>query len=292
MRLSFTFAVCWCLAVPAVAAPGAWIVRDADTEITLYGTVHALPKSLDWLTPAVAARLDAADTLVLEAVMPDDPAALAPTISRIGMPPGLKPLAERVAPAMLPKLTAAAVTSGVPMAALDRMENWLVAMTLSNAALTGAGVDAASGVEPALVARAKARKIAMIGLETPEQQLGFFAELPDADQSAMLLATLDEVDTAKSDFDSLVALWQRGDVEAIARDFDAETRATPLLRQRLLVTRNARWADWIAGVMRRPGKLFIAVGAGHLGGADGLLAMLKARQLVPVAVEQPAAAGP
>ena len=289
-RLAVLFA-CWCVAAPSLAAPAAWVVRDADTEITLFGTIHALPKGVDWLSPAVAARLDAADTLVLEAVMPDDPAALAPIINRIGMPPGVRPLAERVTAATLPKLTAAAVTAGVPMTALDRMESWLVAMTLSNAALMAVGVDAASGVEPALTARAKARNMAVVGLETPEQQLGFFDGLPQADQSAMLLATIDEVGSARRDFDTLVALWRKGDVEAIAREFDAETRATPLLRQRLLVARNERWADWIAGVMRRPGKLFIAVGTGHIGGADGLLAMLKARQLTPVALEPPAAVG-
>lgn len=285
MRLLFAILACWWVTAPALAAPAAWVIRDADTEITLFGTIHALPKGVEWLSPAVAARLDAADTLVLEAVMPDDPAALAPVINRIGMPPGVRPLAERVPAAALPRLTAAAVTAGVPMAALDRMESWLVAMTLSNAALTGVGIDAAAGVESTLTARAKARNAAIIGLETAEQQLGFFDGLPAADQGAMLLATIDEVGTAKRDFDALLALWQAGDIEAIARDFDRETRATPLLRERLVVARNARWADWIAGVMQRPGKLFIAVGAGHLGGADGLLALLQARGLAAERVE-------
>lgn len=284
MRLFFAVLGCCLCAVPVIAAPAAWVVRDADTEITLFGTIHALPKGTDWLSPGVAARFDTADTLVLEAVMPDDPTTLAPVVNRIGMPPGVRPLAERLPAAALPRLTAAAVIAGVPMAALDRMDGWLVAMTLSNAALTGVGIDAAAGVEPALTARARGRNVAIIGLETAEQQLGFFAGLPEVDQTAMLLATIDEVGNARKGFDNLVRYWQAGDVDAIARDFDRETRATPLLRQRLLVTRNQRWADWIVGVMRRPGKLFIAVGAGHLGGPDGLLALLAARQLPPVRV--------
>ena len=231
MRLFVAIIAALAAAVPAVAAPAAWVVRDADTEVTLFGTIHALPKGVEWLSPAVAARLDAADTLVLEAVMPDDPAALGPIINRVGMPPGVKPLAERLSAAALPKLTAAAVTAGVPMAALDRMESWLVAMTLSNAALTGVGIDATSGVEPVLTARARGRNIAIIGLETVEQQLGFLDTLPDADQTAMLLATIDDVGDARREFDTLSALWQAGNVDAIARDFDAETRATPLLRR-------------------------------------------------------------
>jgi uncharacterized protein YbaP (TraB family) len=95
----------------------------------------------------------------------------------------------------------------------------------------------------------------------------------------MLLSTLDDLATARADMAKLTDLWQAGDVDGIARDFDAEMRATPLLRERLLVARNKRWADWIAGIMARPGKVFIAVGAGHLGGPDGLLAQLRARGL-------------
>lgn len=262
---------------PLAAAPKAWVVRDADTEITLFGTIHALPKATEWLSPAVAARFDAADTLVLEAILPDDPQALAPLIARIGMPPGLKPLAERLPASALPRLTAAAVAAGVPMAALDRMESWLAAVTLGDAALQGMGVNAAAGVEAQMTTRARALNKPIIGLETAEQQLRFFDGLPQADQTAMLLATLDDVADAKADMARMLALWQAGDVDAIARDFDADMRATPLLRQRLLVARNANWADWITGVLKRPGKVFIAVGTGHLGGPDGLLALLKAR---------------
>ncbi len=49
----------------------------ATTDITLFGTIHALPPGTTWLSPRIAARLDAADTLVLETVLPDDPAGLA-----------------------------------------------------------------------------------------------------------------------------------------------------------------------------------------------------------------------
>jgi uncharacterized protein len=281
MLLAFFVLVLSWLAAPVLAAPQAWVVRDGDTEITLFGTIHALPKSTDWLSPAVAARLDAADTLVLEAILPDDPQVLMPLIAEIGMPPGLKPLAERVPAAAVPKLTAAAVAAGVPMAALDRMESWLAAVTLGDAALEGLGVNAAAGAEAQLTARAKAQRKPIIGLETAEQQLRFFDGLPQADQTAMLLATLDDVADAKTDMTRMVALWQAGDVEAIAQDFDTDMRATPLLRQRLLVARNINWANWLTAVMQRPGKLFVAVGAGHMGGPDGLLAQLRARGLTP-----------
>jgi uncharacterized protein YbaP (TraB family) len=277
-------------AEPSVQWPKAWVVRDGDTEITLFGTIHALPKGMPWESPGLAARLAAADTLVVEAVVPDDPAAMAAIVGNIGLRGDGKTMAARLKPAELTRLQAAAAKAGVPMAALDRMETWLVALTLGNAALARAGIDAQSGVEPQLLARARAAQKPVVGLETIEQQLRFFAGLPDADQRAMLMATVDETDSAGDAMAAMLTLWKAGDVDAIAAEFDKEMQATPLLRQRLIVDRNARWVDWIAGVMRRPGKVVVAVGTGHLGGADGLLARLAAKGLVPEALPaEPAA---
>jgi uncharacterized protein YbaP (TraB family) len=164
------------------------------------------------------------------------------------------------------------------------MATWLAAVTLSEATFSAMGLTPADGVEPALTARAKAGKKPLIGLETPQQQLGFLAGLPEADQVKMLEATLDDVAEAKVETEKLIAAWRAGDVEGIARDFARETKASPVLQATLLTNRNRRWAEWMEGVMKRPGKLFVAVGAGHLGGPEGLLAMLKARGLSVEAV--------
>ncbi|MFZ4690240.1 MAG: TraB/GumN family protein [Polymorphobacter sp.] len=273
------------LATPALAAPGLWVVRDADTEISIFGTVHALPKGEQWQSPALLARLDAADTLVLEAIIPADPFELAPLVAQIGTRPGLKPLSERVAKDKAPRLFAAAALTRLPLPALDRMESWLAAITLGEAALSSLGISATSGVEPALEKRARAANKAVIGLETPEQQLRYLDNLPDADQTAMLEATLDDLAAAREQTDAVIALWRAGDVDTIARDFAQEADASPLLMKVLITDRNARWADWIAGVMKRPGKVFVAVGSAHLGGPEGLLALLKARGLVVEKVE-------
>lgn len=276
------------MAAPATAAPAAWVLRDADTEITLFGTFHALPAGTVWLSPAIADRLAAADTLVVETVIPDDPLALGETLARLGTRPGLKPILTRVSPATAGQISAAAAAARLSIAALDRMESWLAAITLSQATLTAVGLTSASGVEPTLLQRARTTNKAVIGLETPEQQLGFFDSLPEADQVAMLEASAADLANARAETDQLIALWQAGDVDTIARDFAREARASPLLAKVLITDRNRRWATWIAGVMRRPGKVFIAVGAGHLGGPDGLLALLRTSGLTP----EPLAAAP
>ncbi len=275
------------LAGPALAAPGLWVIRDADTEITLFGTVHALPSGETWLVPPVTTRLDAADTLVLEAIIPEDKSELVPLLATIGTRPGLPPLAKRLPPALAKKFAAAAAAAHLPLPMLDRMTTWLAAITLSETNFAAAGLNAADGVEPALTARAKAAGKPVIGIETIEQQLRFFDNLPPGDQVKLLEATLDDAADIKTEIDKLVGFWRAGDVDTIARDFAREAKASPLLARVLVTDRNVRWADWIAGVMKRPGKVFVAVGAGHLGGPDGLLALLKARGFTPEPVKLP-----
>ena len=273
------------LASPLAAAPAMWVIRDADTEITLFGTVHALPKGEDWFSPAIKSRLDAADTLVLEAVLPTDKLALGTLVSEIGLREGQKPLTARVSPEMAPKIAPLAAKAGLPLIALNRMDSWLAALSLGEATLYSLGIASDNGVEPALENRARAAGKAVVGLETAEQQLRYFDNLPEPDQIAMLEATLADLGTARVETDKLIALWRAGDIEAIARDFAKEAKASPLLMKVLLTDRNARWADWIASVMKRPGKVFIAVGAGHFGGEQGLVAELAKRGLTAERLE-------
>ena len=265
------------LAAPAAAKPGLWVVRDADTEVTLFGTVHALPKGTNWLSPAIAKQLGTANSVVVEAVIPEDPSVLAPVVARLGLSPGLQPVAKRLPPDVAKELMPAATAAGVPVVALDRMETWLAALTLSQQTLAGIGVTADEGVEPVIMMRAKAAKQPIVGLETVEQQFGYLDALPEPDQVLMLVSAIEDVATIKEESARMTALWQAGDIDGLATAFAADSEGSDRLLKVLLTDRNKRWVDWIAGVMNQPGKVFIAVGAGHFGGDEGLIALLQAR---------------
>jgi uncharacterized protein YbaP (TraB family) len=273
------------LATPAAAKPALWVVRDADTEITLFGTVHALPKGVDWLTPAITQRLGTAGSVVIEAKPPEDPLALATAVAEFGMPPGQKPMAKRLPPEDAKRLATVATETGVPLDGLDRMETWLAALTLSQASLARLGITSDEGVEPVILMRATAAKQPIVGLETMEQQLRYLDTLPEEDQLAMLKSAIADVPEAKSETDRLTALWQAGDIDGLAKAFAEDSEGSPRLQKVLITDRNIRWVNWIEGVMRSPGKVFIAVGAGHFGGEDGLIALLKARGLTVERVE-------
>ncbi len=263
----------------AAAEPAMWRVRSPTAEITLFGTVHALPPGTDWLSPRIAARVDAADTLVLETVLPDDPAGLQPLVTRLGLKAGLPPVAARIAPSKRAALLAGVSSLGLATAQLDGMKTWLAAIAIGDGAVERLGFAQGDGVEAVLTARVRAAGHPVIGLETPEAQLRIFDSLPETDARALLDATVDDLATVRDDTNALVAYWRGGEVDALAADFDKDFRATPRLAKALLADRNAAWADWIAARLATPGKVFVAVGAGHLGGAGSVVARLQAKGL-------------
>ncbi|HEY9218651.1 MAG TPA: TraB/GumN family protein, partial [Phenylobacterium sp.] len=94
------------LAGPAAAAPAMWVVRDADSEIFLFGTMHALKPGLDWRTPAYDAAYAKAKAVWFEAEAdPIDPAQIRDLIARYGVDPD-QPLSRKLSARQLAELRA------------------------------------------------------------------------------------------------------------------------------------------------------------------------------------------
>ena len=88
------------------ADPALWVVRDADTTIYLFGTVHMLKPGLSWFDEGVKSAFDRSNELVLELVMPDQPEMQA-LVSELGMSPTGPSLPDQLPPAEAAKFRAA-----------------------------------------------------------------------------------------------------------------------------------------------------------------------------------------
>jgi uncharacterized protein len=75
----------------------------------------------------------------------------------------------------------------------------------------------------------------------------------------------------------LAASWKVGDVASIERLVLADVKSDPFVYDRLLVARNRAWLPKIEALFSRGRPAFVVVGAAHLVGPDGLVAMLKAK---------------
>ena len=256
------------------AHPALWAVKDEDTIIYLFGTVHALKPNIVWYGGAVQTAFESAGELKLEIVEPD-PAEMARLVATLAMAPAAAPaLTARLTPAQRKKYIAQMEAVGLPWAQLERMDPWFVTITLGVAPLQALGYSAESGVEKTLTMAAEASGKAISSLETPAQQLGFFDSLPPRAQIAFLNATVDELPRFEVEFNKLVTAWSAGRDEELAKEMNEALTKTPELAKVLLVDRNSRWARWIADRMKRPGVVFVAVGAGHLAGKSSVQAGL------------------
>jgi uncharacterized protein YbaP (TraB family) len=100
--------------------------------------------------------------------------------------------------------------------------------------------------------------------------------MSDKAQLDFLVSELDDADSAIGEFKQLLAAWYAGDVEKIDSLNNAELRDKhPDLFQILVVKRNQNFTEQIRNLLAGDGVSFVAVGAGHLAGKEGVPAMLE-----------------
>lgn len=268
------------LAAPAVALakPAVWVVSDADSTIVLFGSVHLLPKGVDWRPQALTEALATADDLWFETPM-DDAARL--EASRIVMAHGMLPKGQSLTKLLSRKdaarLKRVAKALRVPFKDLDRLQPWLADVTLAAAQISRDGGRSAEGVERVIDREAPA-PIARRAFETPGQQVSIFAGAPRSAQIASLADTLRSIEEDPNAFDTVVRLWAAGDVDGLAREAVQPIKAvSPTLYRVLIQRRNANWTRQIAARLAGSGKTVMVVGAGHLVGPDSVPALLRAR---------------
>lgn len=259
--------------------PALWAVKDADTTVYLFGTVHVLKPGLSWFDGAVQKAFDRSDEMVLELVLPDDQAEVAKATFPLAMDQSGKTLPQKLDPETLAAYQAALSGLGLPGNAFDAFEPWFAGVTLSVLPLTKLGYDPNQGVEKQLTAKAKAGAKPVSGFETLTQQLGFFDALPEVEQVNFLKSVVTDIDKLGPQLDKMVVLWGKGDPNGLAVTMNESMEATPELAKVLLWNRNARWADQIKARMDRPGTVFVAVGAGHLAGEKSVQDYLAERGL-------------
>ena len=271
-------------AAPAVkdVDPALWVIKDEDTTIYLFGSIHVLKPGLGWFDDGVKTAFDSSDQLVLELVEP--PAAEVQALfGKLAMDQQGKTLRSKMNDADRAVYDAAMGKLGIPSPSFDPFEPWAAGIAMSLMAMQKAGFDPNSGVEKQLTAAAKVSNKPIAGLETAEFQLGIFDTLPEADQIAFLVETAKMIDDTNSMMDKMVNMWGSADTESLAQLLN-EGMTSRALYDALLTKRNANWAKWISAQMKKPGVTFMAVGAGHLAGSTSVQALLPAYGLTATRV--------
>ncbi len=164
----------------------------------------------------------------------------------------------------------------MPLAQFDRLQPWYAELMIQGALFERLGVKGTDGVEQQLWAglAPDARRVA---LETPAEQINFFAGAPRKEQVASLEQTLKDAGHAQQDYQILLKAWLGGDLRTLDKEVVGPLKkSSPGLYDRVVAQRNARWVIAIEERMKGSGRTVIVVGMGHLIGPGGVPARLRA----------------
>jgi uncharacterized protein len=280
------FAAALALAAPALAQdappaihPALFVMRDADSTLYLFGTVHVRPQGAPWGGPEAQAALAAADDVWTEIdISPETDVETAKLVHELGAAPRGQPLSSWLKPDEAERLRAAVAKLGLHGPSFENTRPWLAALTLTMAPVIQAGFDPQSGVDRAIDAVADSAGKQRRFFETAEQQIRFLADMSAEAQREMLLDAIDELDEGPQQLTDMTAAWEAGDLDALEHTIVEEMKNDyPELYESLFRARNLVWSEKLAHEMDGAGVEFVAVGAGHLVGEDGLVALLRAR---------------
>ena len=271
-----------CLPLLSVAAGDRlllWEVSTATSRVYLMGSMHLARPGLYPLREEIMQAFTASDKLVVELDIegPNQLSIQQRMLERGSYSDG-RTIMDDLSPATWQLLSARLQASGLPPQMMVSMKPGLVVTTLSTFEMLKMGLNPELGVDRFFLRKARGRK-PILELETVDRQLDVLLDNPQPD--LLVRQTLLQLDEMEQLMNGLMASWKSGDAAALARlVIDDELAAHPEFRdlhRRMFDDRNREMTDKIVAMQQQGGSYFVVVGAGHLVGKNGIVAMLQDR---------------
>ena len=277
-------------ALPRVAEPPGvsprpylWRVERHGRTSHLFGTIHVGVDPEAALGPAGREALDDARRVFVEMDLTSRDTVSEFTMGamrRAEMPPyhSLRTLLRADAWRRLAALHDGSLTP----AELERLEPWFVSQwTLPHvlAPRTTALPGVRRGTPPLdawISLHADAQGTKVLPLESPVEHLGTFTAVGRMQSVAVLEETVSNPDAMRRETDRLVAAYASADDRTLRKLVGRLARRRPTVAEYVLFRRNERWRDKLE-LWLPEGRIFVAVGVGHMYGERGLVSLLRQR---------------
>jgi uncharacterized protein len=244
--------------------------KGLKTPSYLFGTFHLICKTDIPIGGQVQDAVKASNLTYMELDM-DDPATMLGGVMLMRMR-GDTTLKDLYTADEYKKLTTFFKdTLKMPIAMMSTMKPFFLSALLYPKMLA---CKTASGVEEELMKIAKANKKEIKGLETMALQAAVFDSIPYSVQATELLKSIDSLNSYKKYFDTMVQVYKSQQLTKIENLFSKSEFGMQENQDLLLDRRNKNWVTQLKSIMPKQ-SVFVAVGAGHLVGKQGLIALLR-----------------
>jgi uncharacterized protein YbaP (TraB family) len=267
-------------AAPRSVHPAFWKIENVNGTSTVYlfGSYHILKRGIRWVTPTLVSAMEQSDEFVFEVQVTEEPMKEAQAfIDSAGYLPDGQTLRGMLSPEALQKYQS--LIRGLPLdiREMDKLRPWLAQLTLTSSHNMGRDFRVADGADVRIFAYALTHKKPVSYLETPRQQLEFFAAAAASVEVEGFESLVDSFDMRPRSMDDAIAAWTEGDVYELGMRLHRGLANNPNGRRILLDDRNLAWAARIEEMLGQDRTYFVTVGVGHLGGPLSVIEILCSR---------------
>lgn len=236
----------------------------------LFGTIHSDDPRVTSLPESVTRAFDASGRFVMEAIIDGD--GLVRMAEAMYFNDG-RTLEQVIGKKLYSESVKALTARGIPAAGIEKQKPWAVVMALSMPTpKTGEYLDLV------LETRGSRQDKPVAGIETIQEQIAVFDELPLPDQIALLEEAVHTQGEFANELEEMISAYLARDLASLAemgnKHMAGDDRLYQTVTDRLLSRRNTRMADRLVPILKEGGA-FIAVGAAHLPGDGGLLNLIE-----------------
>jgi uncharacterized protein YbaP (TraB family) len=265
---------------PAAARHSLWKVEAGTNTVYLLGSFHLL-KAEDYpLPPVIEAAYSNSAVVVFETDLEEmeKPATTLRMMNRCSLPAG-HTLKGELPSDLYENLIKHAAQAGVPLILLDPLRPAMAMMMIEVSALVKLGADPELGLDKHFFSRAQKDHKTIVPLETVDFQISLLTDFSKEEDELLVKSGLEEIDNTKRDFEATLTAWRTGDSAALAKFLNEAVQESPVIYKRLVSDRNQNWVPKIEELLRGNKNAIVIVGAGHLVGSDGVVELLKKKNL-------------
>ncbi len=274
-----------CITLPyaiAQTAPAAekkamfWKATSGTNAVYLLGSIHLGSKSMYPLPKEIEDAFEASSTLLVEADIrhPDMQKSQSMVLAK-GMYPDGDNLWNHISPETRKAVEAFCAKFELPSEALAKMKPWVVAVTAAVIPMVKSGMDPSLGIDYYFLDKAGKKRI--VEIESAEWQLDLLSSFSDELQEKFLQAATQEGTEMMDSMKRLQAAWVSGDAESLETIIRDTSRTPDEITRKILTDRNPHMADVAEQYLKGKDPAFLVVGAAHMVGKDGLVALLQKR---------------